>query len=77
MHTKLHQNARRSRRKLLTHEQARAEFNRKGISVAQWARENDFGRSLVYEVLSGRKRCLRGDSHRIAVLLGLKAGEVV
>lgn len=57
--------------------QVRAEFIRKGVSFAGWAREHGFGRSLVYEVVSGRKRCLRGQSHQIAVLLGMKDGEIV
>ena len=35
------------------------------------------GRSLVYAVLAGRKKCYRGDSHKVAVLLGLKDGVIV
>jgi gp16 family phage-associated protein len=61
---------------LRTPAEAHAEFERKGISVASWARENGVSRSLVYEILAGRKRCHRGDSHKIAVLLRLKAGEL-
>lgn len=57
--------------------QARAEFDRKGLSIAEWARDHGFSRSLVYEVLAGRKKCRRGDSHKIAVLLGMKHGEIV
>ena len=60
-----------------TTKQVRTEFAHRGESLASWAREHDFGRSLVYEVVAGRKKCLRGDSHRIAVLLGMKRGEVV
>lgn len=60
-----------------TPEEARADFDRKGLSIAGWAREHGFSRSLVYEILAGRKRCLRGDSHKIAVLLGMKHGEIV
>lgn len=70
MHTILHP------MKLRTHQQARAEFDRRGQSIADWARLHGFSRSLVYEVLSGRKKCKRGQSHRVAVLLGLKAGEL-
>ena len=57
----------------------RAEFERKGISVAEWARQHKGNRTLVYEILSGnpRRTCRRGQSHRVAVLLGLKAGELV
>jgi len=34
--------------------------------------------TLVYEILRGneRRRCLRGASHRAAVLLGIKEGEL-
>ena len=63
--------------KIKTHLQARAEFGRKGLSIAGWARDHGVSRSLVYEILAGRKRCLRGHSHRIAVLLGMKHGEIV
>jgi gp16 family phage-associated protein len=62
---------------LKTPDQARAEFERKGLSISAWARAHKVGRSLVYEVLKGRKKCLRGDSHKVAVLLGMKAGEIV
>lgn len=63
--------------KLKTGAQARADFDHKGLSIAEWARRHNVGRSLVYEVLAGRKKCLRGDSHKIAVLLGMKHGEIV
>lgn len=57
--------------------QAREDFNRKGMSIAKWAKDHGFTKSLVYEVLSGRKKCHRGDSHKVAVLLGMKHGEIV
>jgi gp16 family phage-associated protein len=61
-----------------TREQARAEFERRGISVAEWSRTHKVKASLVYDILGGdsRRRCLRGQSHRIAVLLGIKEGEL-
>jgi gp16 family phage-associated protein len=49
-------------------------FERLGVSIADWARMNGFSSALVYQVLAGRKRCLRGQSHQIAVRLGLKDG---
>ncbi len=61
-------------KKLRTPAEAKAWLDYQGISAAQWARENRFGQSLVREILAGRKRCLRGQSHNIAVLLGMKAG---
>lgn len=45
-----------------------------GLTIAQWARDNGYHVSLVREVLAGRKRCLRGQSHNIAVALGMKHG---
>lgn len=45
-----------------------------GISVAEWARANGFSSGLVYAVLDGRRKCLRGQSFRIAVALGLREG---
>lgn len=59
-------------------DEVRAEFERKGISIAEWSRVHGVNRQLVYEILSAnpRRSCTRGDSHRIAVLLGIKAGEL-
>ncbi|KRC20188.1 DNA-binding protein [Acidovorax sp. Root219] len=59
---------------LRTPEQARAWLDYQGISISQWSRENNVHHSLVREILAGRKKCLRGMSHNIAVLLGMKAG---
>lgn len=56
-----------------------AEFNRVGLSVAQWAQENEFSYPLVVSVLArarkGKPAPRIGKSHRIAVALGLKTGE--
>ena len=49
----------------------KAEFQRLGVSMADWARANGFSPALVYQILAGRKRCVRGQSHQIAVALGL------
>jgi len=61
-----------------TREQVKAEFARRGISVRSWALANKFSPSLVHEILEGKKerKCLRGQSHKIAVRLGLKKGEI-
>ena len=59
-----------------TPEQVRAEFQRNGISIAGWATANGFSTNLVFEVLAGRKKAIRGQSHQIAVKLGLKEGEI-
>lgn len=60
--------------KLRTHKEARAWLDFQGISIAQWAREHGFSDSLVREVLAGRKKCRRGQSHNIAIALNMKAG---
>jgi len=55
-------------------EQIRKVFKEHGISIAEWARKNGFSVPLAYQVLSGQKKCVRGQSHDIAVKLGLKKG---
>ena len=55
----------------------RAVFEDSGVSVAEWARARGFSTSLVYQVLEGRRKCLRGQSHQIAVALGIKQGSIV
>jgi len=61
---------------LRTPEQARDELKAKGISITQWAIANKFSPNLVFEVLGGRKKCVRGQAHNIAIKLGIKAGEI-
>lgn len=67
---------RQVKNRLKTPAQVREEFLRAGVSVSDWARENDFEPNLVFEVLAGRSKARRGKSHRIAVLLGLKEGVI-
>jgi gp16 family phage-associated protein len=62
---------------LRTPEQAREELRRKGVSVTGWALANGFSPNLVFEVLAGRRNPTRGQTHNIAVKLGVKAGEIV
>lgn len=57
-----------------TARQALEEFRLRGISVAAWSRHNGFNPTLVYQVLHARSVPTRGESHRIAVALGLKHG---
>jgi gp16 family phage-associated protein len=61
-----------------TAKQVKAAFARKGVSVRSWAIANKFCPSLVCEILNEKKgrKCLRGESHKIAVRLGLKQGEI-
>lgn len=57
-----------------TVEDVRAEFARRGLSISEWARRNGVSAQLTYQILAGRKLGLRGQSHTICVLLGLKSG---
>lgn len=43
-----------------------------GTSVAEWARARGFAPALVYRVLRGETKARRGQTHEIAVALGLK-----
>jgi gp16 family phage-associated protein len=54
---------------------ARSEFHQQGLTIAQWAKQHGFSAGIVYSVLSGRRKCLRGVSHNVAVALGLKGGK--
>ncbi len=54
----------------------RQEFARRGVSISSWARAHGYSKQLVYQVLAGRKRCVRGQCHEIAVRLGLKSGVI-
>jgi len=56
--------------------EVKEEFSRRGISISEWARSQGFSTHLVYQVLSGKKKAIRGQSHQIAVALELKEGLV-
>lgn len=62
---------------LKTIEEVLNEFAIKGISISQWAKERNLPPSVVYGVLHGKRRARIGKSHKAAVLLGLKHGEIV
>lgn len=47
-------------------------FKDNGIAVAVWARENNFKRQTVVDVLHGRVQCSRGQAFKVAVELGIK-----
>lgn len=61
---------------LLTPEQARSKLDRAGISIADFCRTHSLNKNLVSDLLNGRKKGRRGESHRAAVLLGIKQGEI-
>lgn len=53
-------------------QQIKDEFHSKGITFSDWAKENNFSPELVYRVLKMNRVPLRGESHKIAVRLGIK-----
>lgn len=61
---------------LLTPEQARAALDRERKSIAKFSREHALNKNLVSDLLNGRKKGKRDESHCTAVLLGIKGGVV-
>ncbi|MBT2339445.1 MULTISPECIES: DNA-binding protein [Pseudomonas] len=55
---------------------ARAALERRGQTVKDFAEKHLLNPSTVYAVLSGQNRGRRGESHRAAVLLGIKDGVI-
>ena len=58
-----------------TTEEIRQEFAVRGIAISDWARQMGYSPGLVHQVLSGRLKCIRGQSHDVAITLGLKKGK--
>lgn len=54
------------------HSEVKARFRAEGISIAAWARANQFSPRLVYRLLSGELKGDWGEAHCIAVALGIK-----
>jgi gp16 family phage-associated protein len=48
------------------------DFHKLGVTIADWARARHFNIRLVYIILRGERKCLRGESYRIAKELGMK-----
>jgi gp16 family phage-associated protein len=64
---------------LKTRAEVRSEFAQKGESFSAWAKQRGYSVALVSLILNDdpknpRRKCLRGESHNIAVELGLKTG---
>ena len=64
-----------------TREQVRQEFASHGWSYSAWAKQHGYSADLVRDIVNDdernpRRKCLRGESHNIAVELGLKSGTV-
>lgn len=57
---------------MLSYSEVRNLFESNGISVAEWSRVHGFQVALVYRILRGEAKCRRGETHRIAIALGMK-----
>ena len=58
---------------LRTPAEVRDWFHANGIAISQWCRDHQFARHTVVDLLRGRQRGLRGEAHRVAVALHMKA----
>lgn len=63
--------------KLRTPQEIKAEWLRKGLTQNNWARNHGFNLATVSQVMSGKNTGSRGTGHKIAVMLGLKDGEII
>ncbi len=67
--------------KLKTRKQFREECALKGLPLASVAKRHGFNLNLFYEIVNDddtnpRRKCLRGESHNLAVTIGIQAGEL-
>lgn len=62
--------------KTRTIKEVNEDLSRRGLSVAEWARKHGVRPMVVYDLLQGRSAGKRGESHRAAVLLGIKDGVI-
>ena len=53
-------------------QRVRDQFAASGVSIAKWSKERGFSDYLVRQILTGKRQAVRGQSHKIAVALGLK-----
>lgn len=58
-------------------QQVKDDFSTNGKSIAEWARDNNFSPDLVYRIFKTNKIPRRGESHKIAVKLGIKEHKVM
>lgn len=56
----------------MTADQVKARFRREGKTFSSWAREHGYSPNKVIRVLNGFDKGHYGQSHEIAVKLGLK-----
>jgi gp16 family phage-associated protein len=54
------------------HKSVREQLYEQGITLAEWAHKHGYSPDLVYVVARGHRKCLRGESLRIAKELKMK-----
>jgi len=57
----------------LTPDQVKAKLRAHGVTCSEWARQNGYAPRKVIRLLNGYEKGHYGQSHEIAVKLGLKA----
>ena len=55
-----------------TADQVKEHLHAQGLTVKQWAEDNNYPLPEVYKIMSGERKGLYGRGHEIAVKLGLK-----
>jgi gp16 family phage-associated protein len=60
-----------------TVQDVKKELSHSGITAAAWAKAHAVNPETVRGLLLGRIKGRNGDAHKVAVLLGLKDGEIV
>ena len=58
--------------KLNSRQEAKEGLRQLGIPISRWARTRGFEPEIVYAVLSGRAEGHWGESHLVAIALGIK-----
>ena len=64
------------RNKPATYQEIKDRFLREGLTIAAWARENNVNPRLASAILTEERACRSGQSHKIAVLMGIKEGVI-
>lgn len=64
-------------KQLKTRAEVKQDLIRQGITITAWAVKNSFNPHHVRDVLRGRAKGNFGESHKIAIKLGIKDGVIV
>lgn len=59
--------------RLRTPAQARKWLEANGINISEWSRQHGVSRHTVADLLRGKRKGHRGEAHRAAIALGMKA----